>query len=106
MKILLDECLPKKLKILLDKFEVKTVNEMGWNSFKNGKLLKVAVENSFDILLTIDKNLEFQLNLKFYNITIVVFNVQKSKIEYITPLVSKFIDKISKFEKRKAYIIT
>ncbi|MBU2446976.1 MAG: DUF5615 family PIN-like protein [Bacteroidetes bacterium] len=60
MKILLDECLPKRLKLLLKDLEVKTVTEMGWRSLKNGVLLQTASHNKFDVLLTIDKNLEFQ----------------------------------------------
>ncbi len=45
-------------------FEVKTVVEMNWSGLKNGNLMKVAVEENFDVLLTIDKNLEFQQNIK------------------------------------------
>lgn len=44
MKVLLDECLPKKLKQHLLDFDVQTVTEMKWNSVKNGKLMKLAVE--------------------------------------------------------------
>ncbi len=35
MKILLDECVTKKLKLLLTAFEVKTVVEMGFNGYHN-----------------------------------------------------------------------
>jgi len=106
MKVLLDECLPKRLKFLLTGFDVKTVTELRWNSLRNGELMKVAIENEFEVLLTIDKNLEFQHNLKLYNITIVVFDVSKSKIEFLTPLIPKFMEKIKKFEKGKAYRIS
>ena len=64
MKILLDECVTKKLKRHLTEFEVRTVVEMNWSGLKNGNLMKVAVEESFDVLLTIDNNLEFQQNVK------------------------------------------
>ena len=64
MKILLDECVTKKLKRHLPEFEVKTVVEMNWSGLKNGSLMKVAVEENFDVLLTIDNNLEFQQNVK------------------------------------------
>ncbi|MBK8380972.1 MAG: DUF5615 family PIN-like protein [Ignavibacteria bacterium] len=47
MKILLDECLPVRLKNLLTEFDVFSVSEMGWRSLKNGKLLKAAVEKKF-----------------------------------------------------------
>ena len=55
MKILLDECVTKQLKKYLAAFEVFTVRELGLGGIKNGKLMTYCVENSFDILLTIDK---------------------------------------------------
>jgi len=56
MKILIDENLPVKLKDKLNEYEVFTVRDMNWNSVKNGQLLKLAIENSFNVLVTSDKN--------------------------------------------------
>ena len=63
MKILPDECVTKRLKKHLKEFNVYTVTELGLSRIKNSKLMSYCVENSFDILLTIDKNLIFQQNL-------------------------------------------
>jgi len=57
MKILLDECVTKRLKPYLPGHEVLTVTEKRWNGLKNGQLLEKAVEDNFDLLLTIDKNI-------------------------------------------------
>ena len=70
MKILLDECVTKKLKKYLKDFEVYTVTESGWSGVKNGKLMSLCVENGFEILLTIDKNMAHQQNLNKYKIAI------------------------------------
>jgi len=55
IKILLDECLPKKLKYRIEElnpdFSAITVPEVGWASISNGKLLKKA-EQEFDIFVT------------------------------------------------------
>lgn len=55
VKILLDECLPKKLeyriKELAPDFVVNTVPEMNWDSLPDGKLLKKA-EKNFDVFIT------------------------------------------------------
>lgn len=67
MKILLDECLPKKLANLLTGYEGKTVTQCGWSGLKNGELLKVAQEQ-FDVFLTVDKNLPNQQSLEKYSI--------------------------------------
>ena len=63
MRVLLDECLPRKLKSELAEHEVRTAQEQGWAGLKNGELLKVA-DRSFDVLLTVDRNIAFQQNLK------------------------------------------
>ena len=78
MKILLDECINKRLKNHLTDFQVYTVNELGWSGIKNGKLMSLCVENNFDILLTIDKNLRFQQNLDKYFLTIAILNSKNS----------------------------
>lgn len=64
MKILLDECVTKKLKRSFTEHKVFTVRELGWSGLKNGSLMKEAIANNFDILLTIDKNIGYQQNLK------------------------------------------
>lgn len=70
MKILLDECLPRKLKNHLEEYDVFTVSEKGWTSLKNGSLLKTAIIEEFDILLTVDKKLEYEQNMDLFNITV------------------------------------
>ena len=54
MRVLLDECLPKKLKREVQADVVKTVPEMGWAGAKNGSLLRL-VEQEFDVFLTNDQ---------------------------------------------------
>lgn len=53
MKVLLDECLPKKLKRELEGHTIITVPEQGWAGIKNGELLRLA-EAEFDVFITID----------------------------------------------------
>ena len=85
MKILLDECLPKKLKREVDADYVKTVPEVGWASKKNGELLRLA-EQHFDVLLTNDQNLEHQQSLKKFNLAIVVWVALTNDIQDLRPL--------------------
>ncbi len=42
MRILLDECVPRRFRRELPQHEVQTVPEMGWASLKNGDLLAGA----------------------------------------------------------------
>ena len=59
MRVLLDECIPRKLSRELGSHEVLTVTANGWSGFKNGELLALA-ELEFDVFLTVDQNLSFQ----------------------------------------------
>jgi predicted nuclease of predicted toxin-antitoxin system len=105
MKILLDECIPVRLRKHLSDFEVSTVTEMGWTSLKNGKLIKIAVESGFDIMITVDKNLQHQQNLNKFELSIVVFDVLYNRIQDFVPLIPKFIEIQPILEKRKVYVI-
>jgi len=105
MKVLLDECVTKKLKSYLKEFEVYTVTEMGWSGVKNGKLMTLCVENGFEVLLTIDKNLAYQQNLDKYKVSIAVFNTITSKIEELKAFVPSFKEQASNLEPHKVYII-
>lgn len=105
MKILLDECVTKRLKKQLVEFEVFTVRELELSGIKNGKLMTYCAENNFDILLTIDKNLMFQQNLDKYPLTIVVLNCFTSKIEELVTFMPSFKSQVDSFEKHRAYIV-
>ena len=57
MRLLLDECVPKRLKRELRGHDAKTVQDMGWAGIKNGALLRLA-EGHFDARLTVDQGIE------------------------------------------------
>jgi len=85
MKVLIDECLPKKLKREVGADLVKTVPEAGWASKKNGELLRLA-EADFDVLLTNDRNMEHQQNLKNFDLAFIVLVAPTNDIENLIPL--------------------
>jgi hypothetical protein len=55
MKLLLDECLPRKFKHHLHGHECHTVPEEGWAGKKNGDLLSLAEKSGFEVFLTLDR---------------------------------------------------
>ena len=95
MRILLDECLPKKLKKDFSNHEVKTVPEIGWAGKKNGELLPLA-ESQFEIFITADQNLQYQQNLKGRSITIFVLKSPNSRYEALKLLIPNVLGKISR----------
>jgi len=94
MRVLLDECLPKKLKREVQADVVKTVPEMGWAGTKNGSLLRL-VEREFDVFLTNDRNLEHQQNLKQFDLAVVVLVAFTNDIEDLRPLMPAVNEAIS-----------
>jgi len=85
MNVLIDECLPRKLKHEVNADFVQTVPEAGWAGKQNGELLKLA-EANFDILITNDQNMEHQQNLNRFNLAFIVLAALTNDIEDLKPL--------------------
>jgi len=73
MKLLLDECLPRRTKNLFVEggHECETVQEAGFSGKENGELLRLA-EANLDVFVTIDKNIRHQQNLTGRNIAVLM----------------------------------
>lgn len=97
MKVLLDECLPRQLKRAVSADIVKTVPEMGWAGKKNGELLRL-VAREFDVLLTNDQNLEYQQNLKKFNLAFVVLVAETNDILDLEPLMPDANEALSRIQ--------
>ena len=95
MRVLLDECLPRKLAPLLTGHEVKTVGQMSWNGTENGELLALASEQ-FEVLITVDRNLSYQQNLDRFPIKLLVLHASSNELRYLRPLVSQVLDQLAK----------
>lgn len=86
MRVLLDECLPRKLKFEINAEFVQTVPEAGWASKQNGELLRLA-EKSFDVLLTNDQNMEHQQAVSRFDIAFIVLVAPTNDIVDLLPLI-------------------
>ena len=96
MKILLDESLPRKLKYDFGtSHEVCTVRDKNWLGQKNGALLKLMIEDGFDIMVTVDRNLPYQQNLERLPITIVVLCAFDNRRETLALLIPKLFDRLA-----------
>ena len=100
MRVLLDECLPRRLKFELVGHDVRTAPEMGWASKTNGELLALASEE-FDVFLTSDRNLSHQQNLSAFDIAVIVLIAASNRIDDLRPLVPRILDTLS-IAKRRA----
>lgn len=105
MKLLLDENLPKRLKLDFKNHEVSTIREKGWNGIKNGELLKLMTENNFDALLTFDKNLQYQQNFKNFAKTVFVLSAFNNTYSELTKLSFKIRDFLKEANMKSGIII-
>lgn len=97
MRILLDECVPRRFRRQLQGHEVRTVPEMGWASFENGVLLAVA-SGKFDVLVTTDQRLKYQQNVARFQIAVVVLVARRNKLEFLVPLVPQLMKVLEKIK--------
>ena len=72
MKVLLDECVPRKFKDSLSGHDCSTVPEEGFAGKKNGELLTLAESAGFQVFLTLDRGIEYQQNLHPRTIAVVI----------------------------------
>jgi hypothetical protein len=87
----LDEAITSKLKQELPDHEVFTVQDMGWRAKKDAELLVLA-DQSFDALLTTDRNMQYQQNIaKLRRLAIVVLVVPEASMRTLRPVVSSIL---------------
>ena len=94
MRVLLDECLPKKLKLVIEADLVKTVPEAGWAGKENGELLRLA-EANFDVLLTNDQNMEHQQPIGRFDLAFIVLVAPTNDIADLLPRVPAINQKLT-----------
>ena len=95
MRVLLDECVPRTLRKELLGHEVVTVAEAGWAGVKNGELLQRAA-GQFDLLLTVDRNLEYQQNFAGLALAVIVVHAPSNDVAVLRPLMPAVLAAISK----------
>jgi predicted nuclease of predicted toxin-antitoxin system len=88
MRLLLDECVPARLKRALPTHLVSTVPQENWSGVENGKLLALAATR-FDAFITVDKNLPYQQNTSTLPISVYVLDAVSNELPYLLPLVPK-----------------
>jgi hypothetical protein len=86
VRILLDENLPVDLAAELADHEVATVTGIGWQGIGNSDLLRRA-QGRFEVLVTMDRKLEFQQNLAEYRLAVLVLVAHSNRMVHLRPLV-------------------
>jgi Domain of unknown function (DUF5615) len=74
LKILFDANTPAPLARYLRGHEVVRADELGWQGLENGALLDAAERAGFDLLLTCDKNVQYQQNFTSRQLALVILS--------------------------------
>lgn len=98
MKVLLDESLPARFAHELSGHKVTTVIQAGWSGKKNGELIKLA-EGKFDVFITIDQNLQYQVNLIRAKIPIMILKAKTNRLEDLKPLALNVLAELKNLKK-------
>jgi predicted nuclease of predicted toxin-antitoxin system len=85
VRILLDECIPKRLARELTDHQVRTVQQCGWSALKNGRLMELA-QREFEAFVTVDQNLQYQQKVSGFEIAVVVLVAKSNDIDDLRPL--------------------
>ena len=92
MKLLLDECAPKRLRNDFSNHEIRTLDEVGLKGLKNGQLLRAAVNQGFEALITVDRKMPFQQNLAHLNLALIILVAMPCRYEQLKLLVPKALE--------------
>jgi predicted nuclease of predicted toxin-antitoxin system len=84
-RVLVDEFLPIQLHRWLSEFDVRTVAFMGWKGKRNSELL-AAADRNFEVLLTNDRFLAREHDLRRHEIGVVVLTTNRLReVEELVP---------------------
>ena len=95
MRLLIDECIDERLRLLFPGHEVETARYANLAGLKNGRLLEAAEEAGFDVLITADQNIPDQQNLSGRKIALVILCGPTNRLRDLALLVPAAVSAIA-----------
>ena len=80
MRVLLDNGTPRGVTTILHHHTVEEARSRGWDTLENGELLDAAEAAGFDVLLTTDRNIRYQQNLRGRSIAVVILGTGRWRL--------------------------
>ena len=95
MRVLLDESLPRDLAPAIlaraEEHEVRTVRDERWTGYKNGALMRAARDAGFAVLVTADRQMEYQQNIPASGLALVVLRARSTRVGDLLPLIPSLV---------------
>lgn len=97
MKLLLDEMLDQRLSghFAAGGHQSTTAKAVGFTGLSNGELLAAADLQGFDVLITTDKNIQYQNNLTGKRIALLIIRVFRNKLSHVLPHVPEALQALT-----------
>jgi predicted nuclease of predicted toxin-antitoxin system len=86
VRLLLDECVDRRLAREIRGHDAATVRDLGWAGIRNGDLLAQA-SGRFDVFVTVDRNLAFQQRTADLPFAVVALRARTNRLADLEPLV-------------------
>jgi len=74
VRVLFDTNTPAPLARFLRRHQIKRTGELNWQGLENGDLLDAAEEAGFEVLVTCDRNVQYQQNFADRKLAVVVLS--------------------------------
>ena len=91
MKLLLDHNMPKQLRPLLVGHDARTTRQMRWEALTNGVLLREAADAGFGAIITVDKKMRREQNLRSLPLPVVTLDARSNAIDGVRPFVADLL---------------
>jgi hypothetical protein len=95
MRLLIDECVDERLRLLFPDHDCQTARFAGLAGLKNGRLLEAAEAAGFDVLITVDQSIPDQQNLTGRRISMVILCGPTNRLRDLEPLAPAAIAALS-----------
>jgi hypothetical protein len=96
--------MPRKLRRDLPELFIRTAQEEGFSGFKNGELLG-RVSTLFQVLVTLDQGMQYQQNLRRFDLGLVVIDIPDTRLEFIRELLPQVRDAIQRVSTGEVIVI-
>jgi hypothetical protein len=105
MHVLLDECLDERLRHSLTGHDCETARYAGFASLRNGWLLSAAELAGFDVLVTIDRGMQFQQNLAGRKISLLIIQAQGAQIRHLLSRIPAVLEALRAIQPGEVVVI-
>lgn len=105
MKVLLDNCVPRRFGERLTGHSVVHAGRAGLGHLSNGELLSVAAAQAFDVMLTVDRKMTRQQNLGELPVPVLVLLSLRNTESALFPLVPAVLALLGQQLQRRVYTV-